>query len=257
MQTEDNAIEMAIRQIKKGVLTKDGKLAGTGFIRLHDIGVLAVPALKAELGRINLRKVDRRGHAALLAGLATILHDISEEDSLAFIDGALSGRHHPVNGATLRIIRRHRQSHFRKAKINDINVWESMAIDPRYQATKHIQRWLQNVPENDLSGISRIYIIEEKPEQDFLGYYFPSTAFITLVWRSSAHPNSPIHWLLRFLHEGTFYHEVGHHRHGHEPLGQDPAQEEEANRYSVEKMREAHLWLRMIRTILRRNVRRR
>lgn len=239
MQSRDDAIDRAIRQIKKGVMTADLELAGVGYMKLNAIGRDAAPALLCELRRIDLKKIDPPGRTALVAGLGAILHDISEGDSDAFMEEALSGRHHPVNGAVLRIIGRYRRSQYRAVEFNGIEVLESAAIDKPLEATKHLLGWLRNIPAEDLAGITRIYIIEETPEQDFLGRYLPSTAIVTLVWKTLGHPNVPMKWLSRINMERTFYHEIGHHKSGHKETGQVPEQEQEADRYANERMRES------------------
>ncbi len=247
----NDAINRAIRETKKGLLTWDTKLAGAGFRKLSAIGRDAAPVLLYELSRLNLNKIGLPGHTALLTGLAAILHDISEDDSIPFLEEALSRRHHPVNGSVLGVIGRHRRSQYRTVDINGIEVLESKGIDKRHEATRHVLRWLRKLPEEDIAGITRIFIIDEKPEQDFLGSYLPYTCVVTLVWRTFGHPNIPIQGMNRFLLERTFYHEIGHHKLKHKEVGQVPEQEEAAERYAYQKLGENHPVLRATGKLIR------
>ena len=242
-QQESASVEAAIGKLKQGLLTGSRKLTAIAFRKLHGAGAEAVAPLRRELQRIGLEDTGRPEISALLGGFATILHDISEDASLEFIDGALSGQCHPVYEALLRTIRRFRRSDFREVDIDGIGVFEARTIDERYCATEHLTRWLKNVPEEDLDGISRIYIIEKQLKQEFAGYYVPYISVITVVWPTALPPKFPLHWLFRLGCESTIYHEVGHHRHGHTEYGQVPEQERQANRYAAKLLLHVHPWL--------------
>ncbi|MCP4318702.1 MAG: hypothetical protein GY789_22575 [Hyphomicrobiales bacterium] len=241
-ENRDDPISQSIRDLKRGLLTHSSKLRATSFRKLHEGGQDAVKPLLTELGRIDLKTIDKHGSTPLLAGIATALHDISEAESVSFIEKATSGRIHPVNMAVLQRIGRYRRSNFHEVKFGEIDIYETKSIDQRYRATRNLVRWLSHVPAGDLSRISRIYIIDEDSEQDFLGYYRPYVAVITIVWKSSIHPNIPVQWLFRLSCESTLYHEIGHHKLGHIG-GQNPEQEDQANRYARRLMRRAHPWM--------------
>lgn len=250
-------VAWAISELKKGILSRSRKRQAAGFRVLYKAGAVAIEPLVCELQRIDLEQIGRPESTALFNGLASILHDISEDASLEFIDAALARNCHPVNKAVLNVIGRFRRSDFREKLVAGIEILESKAIDERYRATSHVSRWLGNVPDNDLRGISRIYIIDADLDQDFLGYYLPSSALITIVWLTFFHPSIPVQWAFRLSQERTLYHEIGHHKHGHTEGGQVPEQELEADRYSRKLMRKSHPRLRQIGVILGRVFRRR
>ncbi len=216
-----------------------------------------MPHLRSELDAINLDTIDRPESTALVSALITALHDVDEAASADFIDASLTRACHPLYEAVFRSVLRYRRADFREVRVNGVNILEARAIDERYNATKYLCGWLENIPSGDLNGISRIYIIEANMEQDFAGYYRPHFALVTITWLTMVGPTSPIQWLFRLRHELTFYHEIGHHKHRHTLGGQVPQQEREADRYRGQIMLLAHPWLTRIGVAIVRLFRRR
>jgi hypothetical protein len=226
-------VEEAIRQLKRGVMSRRRSTEAKAFSRLYRAGAKAVPYLKREFERIDLTVSKFPEIGALAACLASLLNDISEEDSIRLIEQALAKPHHPAIGSALRSVLRFNRANFRETMFGESVILEEKIIDERYSATHHVTRWLGNVPSADLTGISRIYIISDQPDIDFRGHYQQHIAVVTLVWDTRSHPLSPANLLRRLLNENTLYHEVGHHCLGHTEPGQEPGQEEEAKRYAA------------------------
>lgn len=218
---------------------------------LYQFGDDAVEPVLRELRQIDLAQVNYPETLTLVTGLISILHDLSEVSSVEFAEDALTRPCYPAIAAVLKSNLRLRRSDYRETEVLGITVLEEKAIDARYQATNHVSRWLHNVPRNDLADISRLYIITQQSHQEFLGTYQPDLAIITLAWMTEVHPYIPLQWVLRMSHEGTLYHEVGHHREGHTEYGQDPEQEKQADAYARNLLRQTHPVLARIGRALR------
>lgn len=93
-----------------------------------------------------------------------------------------------------------------------------------------LEKWLRNVPEDDLKEVERIYVIP-KHEQGYAGQYTPIYYNIKLVWDEPRTQMNPQNWFDFMFLEMVLYHEIGHHSHRH-TFGQDKEQEEEADKYS-------------------------
>ncbi|MER8486572.1 hypothetical protein [Mesorhizobium sp. M1322] len=217
---------------------------------LVELGNAALPAIEHELAKIDLGTVPHRKIATLVAGLATALHDIDEDASRRYISDSLARPITPVMRAALRSIIHFTMDDWRRSSVGEILVLEHGKLDSRIEASRHVGRWLANVPEADLVGISRIYIIPEVAEPEFAGTYLQAVSVIEIVWRrASKHRIGNA--VRRFMIEKTLYHEVGHHALQHIEWGQDPDQEKQADRYAWKMMRKAHPNLSMLTLPLR------
>lgn len=113
-----------------------------------------------------------------------------------------------------------------------------MDIKCKCNIQKYIEKWLSNLPTNDLSGIDRIYIV--RPEDiKAEGNYTPVLFNITLAWANDFREGSFLFNLLAIYREKVLYHEVGHHVHRH-TFGQLPKQEKAADRYAAKILRREH-----------------
>ena len=226
------------------------------FKALYDAGPIAIGPLLRELRLFDLGSLQVPNFLSLVSGLATILHDLSEEDSVDFITKALREPCHPAMESALRSIMRYRSSNYRISEFSGIPIFEERDLDRRYRATHYVCNWLRNVPQSDLKDISRIYIVKDLDSHDFSGQYQPHLAVITLVWISSFHPSNPICWLLRGGQERTLYHEIGHHHHKHVEYGEVPEQELQADAYADKLWFNAHprfeKFVRILRCVRRR-----
>ncbi|MEP3275712.1 MAG: hypothetical protein ABJN26_07970 [Stappiaceae bacterium] len=233
-------IEKAINQLKQSLVSSDRALTGKACQVLYNAGDEAVKPLLKELERIDFENVAHPIAIPAICGLATILHDLNETESRALITLALSKPCHPSIQSAFRTILRFSKTNYRQSFFNGIVIFEEKTIDPRYDASKHVQIWLKNLPEEDLEGIPFLYIVEDQSSFDYLGQYLPHFGTITLIWNTFFHPQNPIQWLARIGFEGTLYHEVGHHRNKHTEGGQVPEQEKEANTYARHYSTRAH-----------------
>lgn len=233
-------LEAAVSQFKAALLTGSYEDIVRAHKALHAYGDPAAEPILQELKLIDLAKVDYPETVSLVAGLATILHDLNEAASVSFAENALNRPCHPAIAASLRNTIRFRRSGYRETQVLGMTILEEKTIDERYRATAHVSRWLHNIPADDLADISRLYIVSEQSHHDFQGTYQPYLAIITLAWSTLLHPSNPLQWVFRVNHEATLYHEVGHHREGHTEYGQDPEQEKQADAYASRLFRQVH-----------------
>ncbi len=229
-----------IKRLKQGLMTGSPDITTNALGDLFALGSAAVKPVQSELRSLDLKTINRPELIGLATGLATILHDLDEDLSTDFLNSALQQQLNPVIAGAFRSILKFSKSNFRMSQFGAIEILEDMGIDERYRASAHVTRWLTGLPAADVAGISRIYIISEDSNQDFLGHYLPFLSVITVAWTTLLHPYVPLQWLLRVGNEITFYHEVGHHRHQHSESGQVPEQEKEANDYAKKHIQRAH-----------------
>ena len=141
--------------------------------------------------------------------------------------------------AALRSIVRFTMDDWRRSSVGEIVVLEHDMLASHLQATSHVRRWLANVPEADLIGISRIYLVPEVPEPEFAGTYLQAVSVMEIVWRRPSMYGIG-DAVLRLMIEKTLYHEIGHHTLQHTEWGQDADQEEQADNYAWRMMQGAH-----------------
>jgi hypothetical protein len=244
-------VEVALKRLKRGLMSGSERTSLRAYRGLNGFGAQAVPLVERELGRIDLGKPQRREVYLVVAGLASLLHDIDEARSDDFIERALRSGCSPAVGSILRAVRSYSSANYRRSTFAKITIWEQSSIDERYEASRHVKEWLSELPTDDLEGVSRIYIVTKQRDNDFAGTYLPGLAVITLVWDAIVPPGNLFNRLLNRFHRHTLVHEVGHHVHKHW-FGQDPEQEAEAEAYvRAAAARRVPIWLRVARRLIK------
>lgn len=237
-----------IKRLVGGLMSQSAKTSLAAHKELYEAGSAAIPLIERELHRSNWRKIRHREEISAVVGLAALLHDLDENASNASIAKILRNGCHPAVASALRSIQRFSHSNYRKSMFGDVVIFEEAAIDADFAATTHVQRWLSQLPKDDLRGVSRIYIIKTKESFDYSGQYLQILGVVTLVWTSFLGPRNPIYPLLRRYDKHTLYHEIGHHTLRHNEFGQVPEQEQEANAYARSALaRSRPFWVRIIR----------
>ncbi len=232
----ESSLSKLTTRLKQGLMTFNRDIIDQESINLVGMGAVAVPEILEELRKIDLEKDFSREKLSLVSGLTIILRDIDEEAAEHFVQKALKGNANPIIRTELKHTLRFSLRNYRQSYYGDIMVLEEKTIDPRYDASTHVKNWLSSVPETDLQGITRIYILKDDEAYSFAGNYAPGFAKINVVWDSVFHPVNPLIGLTRYLNRHTLYHEIGHHRFRHN-YGQDPFQERVADEYADEQLR--------------------
>jgi hypothetical protein len=245
--TELDELEIALRKLKRGLMTGDDRVTLPAYRRLYEAGAIAVPMIDRELRRIPFATCSKQSEAMqLLVGLLALERDLDEDASDRRLDAAISQGCSDAVKSLLCSVRRMSKKHFRRTKSGKIEIWEHNTLDNKYEARSLVEKWLGEVPEAERAGISRIIIKPWSLEDGWSGSYQPVLGVIALGWMTFLPPGSYLLRLLNSDHRATFFHEVGHHVHGHW-YGQDPDQERQANAYaSAARARTRPLWLRLL-----------
>lgn len=254
MQTpnvKSDELEAALRKLKRGLMSTDEPVALAAYKQLYEAGSRAAPILERELAKFPFETSPKHPEAMkLLAGLLAMQRDIDETASDCLIDTALARRCPDVVSALLRSVRRISKNEFRRAAAGSIEVWEHLSLDCRYNASLRVREWLEELPESERDGISRIVIVPHSLEKDWMGSYLPILGVVTLAWMTFLPPESRLIRIINANHQFTLFHEIGHHVHRHS-FGQDPEQENEANVYAFRvTARGRSPWMHPILTLL-------
>lgn len=229
-------LDRAFNQLKRGLMTGSHKVSLTAYSTIYNAGADAIPKIVAELEKFDLKKPLRLEATHLLSGLLALHRDIDENGSDQFLARQNKLACPPVTAALLRSAGRISNRDYRKIKSGDIDIWEQENLDEQYRASEFVRTWLAEVPDADLAGIRKIYILPEMVEKEWAGKYLPGLAVITLAWWNVLPADSRFNWAVNKNHRFVLFHEIGHHVHRHW-FGQDPEQEEEADAYALELTR--------------------
>lgn len=193
---------------------------------LYRMGPAVVPELERRILESDWKTLEQPEAIRLLAGLVKLLHDIDEIRSREVIEQLNHNGCHPVAKRVLRSILRFSRENFRIYESHGIEIFESKEFEEGERVPHHLEKWLGNIPSEDLTGLKRITVIPFDLDAESTSHYVPAMAAITLVWMKFFRRTNPLSRLLRMTIESTLYHEVGHHVHRHE-FGQIPDQERE------------------------------
>jgi hypothetical protein len=180
--------------------------------------------------------------------LVSVLHDIDE------IESRKAAKQLKQNGCDVSIahildsVCRFTITEYAQYNVSGIRVFQHKKLSVKHLVQPKLEKWLRNVPTEDLSAIERIYVLRPG-DLDALGTYTPILCSIKVIWDNPCSRLNPLSWVNLFIIEGTLYHEIGHHIHRH-TFGQDEDQEKAANKYSDHTMANSdHLPFKIMRTL--------
>lgn len=248
---ERGDLELAIRTLKRGLMTGNDRAALPAYRQLYEAGVVALPLLDRELRKFPFTSSFKQSEGLqLLAGLLAMERDLDEEASDRRLDTAISQHCSNAVKSLLRSVRRMSKNDFRRATSGNIQIWEHTTLDGQYGSRLLVEKWLGEIPEAERADISRIIIKPSSLDEDWSGTYQPVLGVITLSWMTFLPPGSYLLRLLNADHRFTLFHEIGHHVHRHW-YGQDPEQERQASAYaSATRARTRPWWLRPLIAVL-------
>lgn len=184
--------------------------------------------------------------------LGVLLALLDELDSSAFESeiARLRGcKLHPLHAKTLDVLSQRIAEAPATHVAQGVPVFVASDVADRSVVVTTIEGW-SKTKGLSLENVTRIDVIARHPELDFLGKYNLFFSGIILTWPSNSARGVKL-WWRRFVGEFTFYHEVGHHVCGHVEGGQVAEQEQEANAYAREMMRNSRpVFLFVARVIL-------
>ena len=246
-----DASEAAFDKLMRGLGHRSPKRIYSGYRELYQLGAAVIPDLERRIFEMDWKTLSRPELTRIQGALVSLLHDIDETRSREVIDQLIRDGCHPVTQSILRSILRFDQGNFRQYEIRGLRILESKDIEQEEHVPHYLDRWLANVPQEDLAGIDRLYVITPPPKADYAGKYMPILATVTMIWGNPFLGWKPPAWFTRFDMEHTLYHEIGHHVCEH-TFGQDPEQERQANRYAAARLRITHPYFAWSAKLIRR-----
>lgn len=227
----ENPIEAGFEKLLRGLAHNSAEAIYSGHKELFQIGSAAIPEIERRISQSDWKSIKYPEEIRMLTGLMNLLHDIDEVRSRETAQQLVENGCHTTIQSMLRSIQRFDLGHYRSHDIHGLKIFESMDIDENERVDYYLEKWLGNVPSEDVANIERLYVITAHPHTDFNGQYMPILSTINLVWEQPVLAGTIFKRLALLQREFTLYHEIGHHVCGH-TFGQDPEQEKEANRYA-------------------------
>lgn len=224
-------ISSNLRTLIAGLTQNGSANSYEAYKTLCRIGPPAIPQIREAVLQSDWSKVKYREHIRYICGLVGLLHDIDEGESRRLTEMIKEKGCDPSIARTLDSICRFTLKDYKEYNLSGIKVFEHKKLVTKQEVRQKVDRWLRNIPEKDLGGIERIFVLR-KEDIEALGNYTPFLYRINVVWDNPNSKWNPISWLNSIVIEHTVYHEIGHYVHRHK-FGQDTEQEDEAERYAA------------------------
>ena len=241
-------IRSALKTLLRGLTQNNLNEIFAGHKALYKIGLPAIPYIHEAVQQSNWDKIRFPNEIRYITGLMSVLHDIDETESRN------TAKQLKQNGCDVSIahildsVCRFTITDYAQYDVCGIRIFQHKRLSVKHPVRPKLEKWLRNIPTEDLSAIERIYVLR-RGDLDALGTYTPILCSINVIWDNPCSRLNPLSWLNLFIIESTLYHEIGHHIHRH-TFGQDEDQEKAANKYSDHIMANSHhLPFRIMRTL--------
>jgi hypothetical protein len=248
LETEEDRkrLDHALRTLIRGATQRNMKEVYAGHKAPYEIGR---PAVLEAIERGDWTRLRYPNQTRYFAGLASILHDLDEDESKRLANRLKQGRSHPAIVSTIESICAFTIADYHEYELMGIKIFQHHSIPASEPVGSKLKRWLRVAPTEDLVGIERIYVLPAGDHR-YLGCYTPFFCNVSIVWNSPYSRWNPLRWMPMFMIERTLYHEIGHHWHRHRGA-ENPVQEEQADRYSQYLLASSsHLIFRLIRGVV-------
>jgi len=244
----DTSIAKHLRGLSRALAQNRTNDVYTHHRDLYLIGKEVIPHVSDQLLAYSWRTVKFGEQLRLLSGLLSLAHDIDEVAARRIAERIEEkGCSHAVRGIVHSIFS-FSLDHFDLFSVEGVSIYRSKELAGVAQTIKsRVTKWLRTVPDRDLDGVDRIYVVPSCGSHA-RGAYTPVLCTIAIQWDAPANPFSRWFWLLRV--EYTLYHEIGHHVRRHNKLGQDPDQEDEADDYAKKLIKKNHPFFRRVAKVL-------
>jgi hypothetical protein len=236
--SSSQAINSALKELLRGLTQNNLSAIYAGHKALYKFGAQAIPYIHEAIQRSNWVKIRFPNEIRYITGLISVLHDIDE------VESRKTCKQLKHNGCDLSIAHvldslcRFTVADYGQYIVSGILVFEHKRLPVKHPVRPSLERWLKNIPTEDLSGIERIYVLRRE-DLDSLGTYTPILCSINVVWDNPCSRLNPLSWVNLINIESTLYHEIGHHIHRH-PFGQDEGKEKAATKYSDRTLANSH-----------------
>lgn len=247
--SSSQAIRSALKTLLRGLTQNNLGEIFAGHKALYKVGAPAIPHIHEAIQRSNWARIRFPNEIRYITGLLSVLHDIDE------VESRKTAKQLKQNGCDVSIahildsVCRFTVADYGQYTVSGIPIFEHKRLSVKHPVRPRLERWLKNIPAEDLSTIERIYVLRRE-DLDALGTYTPILCSINVMWDNPCARLNPVSWVNLFNIESTLYHEVGHHIHRH-TFGQHEDQEKAANKYSDRIMANSHhLPFKILRVLL-------
>jgi hypothetical protein len=226
----DDNITTNLRGLWRGLIQDNLREAFLSYKTLYRIGTPVIPFIREAVLRRDWQNVRHKSEVRLLCGLISLVHDIDEraskELSLQVVrSGCPASLRHALNSICSFTV-----EDFLVYNLHGVSIYEQKRLLKKQELKPILNKCLALVPQADLQGIERLYVIGP-PQTGYLGTYTPFLTKIAVVWDNPYSALNPLSWLALYQFEYVLYHEIGHHLYRH-TFGQDQEQEKEADEYA-------------------------
>jgi hypothetical protein len=240
-QNIDKAIKENFKILSRGLIQTSHKDAYQAYNKLFELGPPVIPILKEKILEIDWSNSKYKELSKYISGLFSLLHDL-DEDEANIVGEAIIANGCPKHiMAIINTVFEFSLKNYTRYQILGLNIFEHKFVKAKCNIRSYLERWLRNVPEDDLKDISRLYVINRK-KIHAAGTYTPILKLIALLWENSFKEKSLSFKFMALYTEKVLYHEIGHHANRHD-FGVDADQEREADRYAFQIMKKSHPYL--------------
>ena len=141
--------------------------------------------------------------------LLAVLHELDPHAFKSEVDRLQSNALHPLHRRTLLFLKARSTDEPVGYVTQDIPVYVASEVEDPSNVVRMLTQWTETKG-IDLQHVTRIDVIADDGEQDYLGKYSLYFSGIILVWPKHT-KSKTISWLHSMRAEHTFYHEIGHH----------------------------------------------
>lgn len=230
--TIQRTIEQDIKLLSFGIMQNSPEQIYQAHRNLYERGNEVLPALEELLLNKAWQDIKHGPQIVYLTGVLNVIHDINENHAKEV------GAKIRQVGASVIVDRRisaitnFTVNNFCVSEISRVKVFMSKKIKNHSQIRRKFDDWFSNVPQDDISGLSRLYIV---PSYYTYGDYTPILCKLVIGWDKSISYINPFSWMWLFGTEQTFYEEIGHHAFRHS-FDTDVDEKREIHRYSYKLM---------------------
>lgn len=238
-----------INNLLRGVNFSNVETVRDAWRELLDQGEAASPLVREKLRNPAWEKKSQKRLVDYFTVMLSLLGELDPRACREEIQRLRGGKLNPVYGKVVDALARRLNDRPATHIGPSIPVYVAEDIEERDFVIACLERW-SCTPGLELEGVTRISVVAEDPDFDYLGQYCLYLSGILLTWPPKRVGMSRL-WWQRFQAELTFYHEVGHHACGHLEGGQVEEQEKEADRYAAKMMlRSRPVFTRVLRAVV-------
>ncbi|MCP3933449.1 MAG: hypothetical protein GY705_30635, partial [Bacteroidetes bacterium] len=208
------------------------------YKELYKIGQPIVPILSDKILETDWKKTKYKELSKYLSGIFSLLHDIDEDKAKFVMEQAIKDGCPDYIESIFHSSFEFSVKNYKTYNLNGVEIFEHKELITQCEVSIYLKKWLDNVPSEDLEGISRLYVVPRKKIQP-AGSYMPVLKTIALFWENSEKEGTWFFKLISLGIEKVLYHEIGHHANNHD-FGTKPEQEREADKYAFKIMRRKH-----------------